>query len=195
MTFSQSFSQETLESGDLVFLGNGNSDLSKAISGVTQTDKRTTFSHMGMVEVDENGLWVIHASSKKGVSKDRIQEFVKTVEGAQTFVYRFHQAVKKDFSKQVTLGNNLLGSSYNSTYILEDDGFYCSELIYVLFEEDGLFELNPMTFKDSETDSFLPTWEKHYEELKIAIPEGKPGCNPNGMANQKDLIFLGVLKN
>lgn len=178
-----------------MFLGNGNSDLSKAISGVTQTDKRTTFSHMGMVEVDENGLWVIHASSKKGVSKDRIQEFVKTVEGAQTFVYRFQQAVKKDFSKQVALGNNLLGSSYNSTYILEDDGFYCSELIYVLFEEDDLFELNPMTFKDSETDSFLPTWEKHYEELKIAIPEGKPGCNPNGMANQKDLIFLGVLKN
>ncbi len=54
--------------------------------------------------------------------------------------------------------------------------------------------LNPMTFKDPETGEFLPTWIEYYEKLGVEIPEGQPGCNPNGLASSDKLIRLGLVE-
>jgi hypothetical protein len=51
-----------------------------------------------------------------------------------------------------------------------------------------------MTFKDPETGKFLPGWIKHYQKLGIPVPEGEPGCNPNGLASSDKLKPIGVLK-
>jgi len=51
-----------------------------------------------------------------------------------------------------------------------------------------------MTFKDIETNDFHPGWIEHYDKLGIEIPEGLPGCNPNGMAASENLILLGEIK-
>ena len=175
---------EDLRSGDLIFLGQGSSELSKAISGVTQTAEHTSYSHMGMVQVDTNGIWVIHASSQKGVVKELIEQFNLTVNDGLPFVYRLKAEIKADFSQQLQLGNSVIGQPYNSTYIMEDKGFYCSELIYSLFERDSIFKLKPMTFK-GDKNTFLPAWIDYYNKLNIPIPEGQPGCNPNGMAAKR----------
>ena len=60
-----------------------------------------------------------------------------------------------------------------------------------MFEKDALFELNPMTFIDPATGEFDKTWIAHYRKLGIPIPEGEPGCNPNGLAASDKLEFLG----
>jgi hypothetical protein len=49
-----------------------------------------------------------------------------------------------------------------------------------------------MTFKDPATGGYYPGWVDYYAKLGVAIPEGEPGCNPNGMAASAKLECLGV---
>ena len=48
-----------------------------------------------------------------------------------------------------------------------------------------------MTFKDPKTSQFLVGWADHYKKLGIPIPEGEPGCNPNGMAASEKMVMVG----
>ena len=84
--------------------------------------------------------------------------------------------------------------NYNTTYILEDEGYYCSEYVYELFKKDSVFTLEPMTFKDPKTNEFHKGWIEHYQKLCIAIPEGKLGCNPNVRASSKTIGFVKNLQ-
>jgi hypothetical protein len=86
----------------------------------------------------------------------------------------------------------MLGLPYNFSYVLSDSSHYCSEFIYSAFENDRVFKLNPMTFKDPATGGYYPGWVDYYAKLGVAIPEGEPGCNPNGMAASAKLECLGV---
>jgi hypothetical protein len=88
----------------------------------------------------------------------------------------------------------MLGKPYNFSYILSDSAHYCSEFIYRAFAPDSVFALAPMTFKDPQTGEFPEAWVEHYQKLGIEIPEGLPGCNPNGMAASERLERIGILK-
>jgi hypothetical protein len=50
-----------------------------------------------------------------------------------------------------------------------------------------------MTFKDPETGKFFPTWVDYYQKMEIEIPEGLPGCNPNGLAASEKLERVGKI--
>ena len=86
--------------------------------------------------------------------------------------------------------NELIFLNNNYTYVIEDTGYYCSELVYEAFADAELFQLEPMTFKTSNNTAFHPTWLAYYSDLDHFIPEGYPGCNPNQMAAHKSLYFL-----
>jgi len=53
--------------------------------------------------------------------------------------------------------------------------------------------MNPMTFKDPKTGNFYPTWVEYYQKMGLEVPEGMPGCNPNGLAASEKLERLGSL--
>ena len=44
------------------------------------------------------------------------------------------------------------------------------------------------------TDLFYEGWIIHYNQLGIDIPEGLPGCNPNGMSASDNLVFVMFLQ-
>ena len=48
-----------------------------------------------------------------------------------------------------------------------------------------------MTFKNPQTGEFLAGWVDHYKKLGIPVPEGEPGCNPNGMAASDKIEMTG----
>ena len=56
--------------------------------------------------------------------------------------------------------NKYAGKPYDAIFDISDDNYYCSELIYYSFWDNGLdhsiFELFPMTFKDPKTGAFDP---------------------------------------
>lgn len=88
----------------------------------------------------------------------------------------------------------MLGKPYNFSYIMNDTSHYCSEFIYLDFVADSVFSLEPMTFKDPVTKNFPAIWIEYYQKMGIEIPEGKPGCNPNGLAASEKLERLGKVE-
>ena len=185
-----------LQTGDILFRGRQSSELSKAIDDVTQTGQAHHYTHMGIVEFSNDTLWVLHAAPQKGVCKELLEQFCGwDDETVKVGHYRLKNRNKAQIHRAINRGHAELGQPYNYTYIMEDEGYYCSEFIYELFAPDSVFQLDSMTFIDPQSGQFHPGWVKHYRKLGIAIPEGKLGCNPNGMAASDNLIFLGYLVN
>lgn len=181
-----------IESGDLVFRGALGSNLSEAINDVTQTTKSTNYTHMGICDVVDGKVTVYHSDIYKGVVKESLELFMSSEDSARYNVdlYRIKNIESTQIENALSIAKSLIGEPYNTTYILEDKGYYCSEYIYELYKKDSVFKLEPMRFKNSETNTFHKGWVEHYKNLGIPIPEGKLGCNPNGMANSNTLKFI-----
>ena len=188
-------SKTELLTGDLLFRGESGSDLSEAIDQVTQTDAATHYSHVGLVKISGDSVFVLHASTTKGTCQVSLSEFLHP-EGdtVQVIAYRLKEPWQAAIPAAVQRAENMMGKPYNFSYILSDSSHYCSEFIYRAFEPDSVFMLNPMTFKDPGTGDFLPTWIEYYKNLGMEIPEGQPGCNPNGLAASDKLTRIGLVK-
>lgn len=186
----------TIKSGDIVFRGASQSDLSEAINEVTQTEKATNYTHIGICSVEAGNVFVYHSDFGRGVVKEPLELFLKSDDTSTNSadLYRIKNITKQQIENAISKAKTLLGEPYNITYILEDKGYYCSEYIYELFKEDSVFTLEPMTFKNAETNTFHNGWVTHYKELGIEMPEGKLGCNPNGMAASETLDFVKHLQ-
>lgn len=189
-SFGQNFK---LQSGDLLFVGAGESSLSEAIDAVTQTNENQHYVHVGMVEINRDTTWVIHADSEEGVIMETLSDFVSN--RPLVDAYRVKGISSEQVTQSIASARKTIGQPYNFTYVMPDTGYYCSELVYEAFSHAEIFELNPMSFQDPETKKFHQGWVDHYEALDMSIPEGEPGCNPNGMAADDDLDFLGRLSN
>ncbi|MDO8928262.1 MAG: YiiX/YebB-like N1pC/P60 family cysteine hydrolase [Bacteroidota bacterium] len=183
-----------LQSGDLLFRGATSGKISEAIDKVTQTAEATHFSHVGLVEVSDTGMVVLHASPDGGTCVVSLYEFLHP-EGDSVMVvaYRLKAEWQKAIPSALTRAKQLLDKPYNFSYILSDTAHYCSEFVYLAFAADSVFVLEPMTFKDPKTNEFFPTWVDYYEKMGLEIPEGQPGCNPNGMAASYKLERIGKI--
>jgi predicted transcriptional regulator len=183
-----------LQNGDILFTGPTmatTGDLSKAIDEVTQTQLATNYTHMGIVEKDKQQLWVIHAAPKKGVCREPLNQFLES--RAKAAVYRLNKPYQAFIPEALDSARQLLGMPYDSSYIIGGEAHYCSGLLYTIFEPHLVFELEPMTFKNPATGEFHAIWVEHYAALGMAIPEGLPGCNPNGLSASGHLQYVGMI--
>jgi len=187
-------SRIVLHSGDLLFWGASSEHISQAIDKVTQTSAATHFSHVGLVEVLDSGIFVLHASPVGGTCEVSIKEFIHPKGDSVTVVaYRLKDQWQPSIPKAIKKAKQMLGKPYNFSYIMTDTAHYCSEFVYLAFATDSVFELNPMTFKDPKTGDFSPAWVEYYQKRGLEIPEGLPGCNPNGLAASSKLKRLGTI--
>lgn len=196
MACRQSSSHVELQSGDLLFRGASVGNISQAIDKVTQTAAETHFSHVGLVEVTDTGIVVLHASPAGGTCMVSVNEFLHPEDDSVTVVaYRLRDQWQGSIQDALTKAKQMLGKPYNFSYIQTDSAHYCSEFVYLAFALDSVFEMNSMTFKDPATGVYFPTWVNYYHDLGLEIPEGLPGCNPNGMAASDKLERLGIIAN
>jgi len=183
------FNDFILLEGDLLFQDLDKDSIDNAIEKVTQTQSGYNFTHVGIVLIENKKPVVLEAISK-GVVLTPIDTFMKrnlNTDGKPKVVAaRLKSKYTSYIPEAIEEGKKLLGKAYDHVYIIGDDNYYCSELIYEMFNqtypEQNIFKLNPMTFKDPETNKFLPFWKTYYDSLRVAIPEGEPGLNPNGMS-------------
>lgn len=184
-----------LQTGDLLFRGTGSSQLSEAIDKVTQTHAETHFSHVGLVECTDDSVFVLHASPDGGTCRIALFDFVHSEgDSATVIAYRLKPEWQFSIRGAITRAEKMLGKPYNFTYMLSDTAHYCSEFVFRAFEPDSVFQLNAMTFIDPQTGNFASGWVEYYQKLGVEIPEGEPGCNPNGIAASEKLDCLGEIK-
>jgi len=179
--------QEVLHSGDLIFIASESSDFEKSIVEVTKTkDKTLNFTHVGIINITDSGIFVIEAVPEKGVVYTRLQEFKNENKKGMLYVGMLKSKYKKHTSNALSRALTHLGKEYDYAFDLENDLYYCSELVYDAYAyasgDPYFFETPAMTFKKEGTDEVLPYWAGYFEKLGVTIPEGKPGVNPTGLS-------------
>jgi hypothetical protein len=192
---TQPESKIKLQSGDLLFREKSSENISEAIDQVTQTSGATHFSHVGLVEVADTGIVVLHAYPEGGTCIVSLNEFLHPKgDSVRVIAYRLKYEGQKAVPAAIEKAHSMLGKPYNFSYILSDTAHYCSEFVYLAFAADSVFKLEPMTFKDPKTGTFPVAWVEYYQKMGIEIPEGQPGCNPNGLAASEKLEQLGKIE-
>ena len=192
----KTYNTSILENGDLLFVPAVESGLSGAINNVTQTEKKTSYDHIGILKREKNNIYVLHAAPKGGSQKQKLHTFLKeqTKSGQKIDVYRLKSEYKSSIPNSVSKAETLVGKPYNFNYILDDNSFYCSDFVERAFRENQIFQLEPMTFIDPKTKKTNSYWERFYQEKNLKVPEGEPGCNPNGLAASDKLMKIGELE-
>ena len=187
---------ETLQEGDLLFQNLNCGELCDAIEAVTEGVNGKDFSHCAMVVKINDSLKVVEAIGDQ-VQVNTLHDFFArsgdTASIQNITVGRVLEKYQPLVAKAATKVKEYIGKPYDDVFLMNNNSWYCSELLYEVFKEandaQDFFELNPMTFKDPNTHTFFPAWVDYYKQLKQDIPEGKPGINP-GLISRSDRIQI-----
>ncbi|MCH5174093.1 MAG: hypothetical protein J1D85_07805 [Bacteroidales bacterium] len=192
--------EETLRSGDLIFVGlsgNGTLDedrMGSAISASTG-DGVLNLIHVAIAEVQADSVFVIDATEELGVARRPLGEFLEDFAAPagtmpQLFVKRLRKCPDELIDAALERAKGYCGRPYDMLFQPGDEALYCSELVrecYLTAGGDYLFEESPMNWKDAQ--GRIPSyWQQHFESLGAEIPQGVPGTNPQAMASSPLLI-------
>ena len=182
--------QPAYHTGDFIFQDLDCGPLCDAIESVTPGLNGTHFSHVGLVHTYSDSLFVYEAISAGGVVRTPLATFLeRTSVNVAMRLSPKHLAL---LPAALAFCDSQLGIPYDEVYLLGNGRYYCSELLYdaFAFANDGepVFALTPMTFKPPGEAHFDPAWVDYYNRLELAIPDGKLGCNPGGLATDGVLV-------
>ena len=185
-----SFVSESLQTGDLLFVGEGagsasnSGSMSEAIVSATGS-----ITHVAIIEVDGSGTtWVIDATPKRGVARYPLTSLLKENPDASFTVKRLRDT--SGVSRFVENAKAFIGRPYDLTFLPDNDAMYCSELIRESFrlpDDTCLFEEAPMNFLAPD-GTVPPYWEQLFEDLGMEVPQGVPGTNPQQMSQSPLLV-------
>ena len=186
--------------GDILFQDLDCGPPCEAIEAVTSGYNGAQLSHNGIItEIQGNKFSQIFVVEAIG------EEVVKTP--LDKFLERSNKVIvgrlKPDYTYMISdainyIENSILGKPYDYIFDLENDTYYCSEVIYQGFQvsdsTQNLFAINPMTFNEPNSKNPFVHWVTYYEELNAAIPEGELGLNPGGMSQSDKINIIYTFK-
>jgi len=145
------------KTGDLVFQDIDCGELCDAIEKVTQGVDGTHLSHVGIISVENDTAFVYEAIGP-GVIKTKFVKFLdrsKDIQGKpKVLAGRINKKYDYCIDSAIQLCRKLLNKPYDDAFDLDNQSYYCSELVYYAFKDSSghkLFNAEPMTFKDPET--------------------------------------------
>ena len=190
-----SFSQNVkLKTGDIIFQSMNCGPLCEAINEVTEGYQGKDFSHLGLVLIQNDSIYIIEAG---GIEvKLTPYKIFKTYTKEEMYVGRLKSKYRKYIPEAIAFSLKQIGTPYDEEYLYDNGKYYCSELIYDAFLEaykKPLFHMFPMTFKSPKTNEYFDVWEEYYKNLKMEIPEGELGCNPGGISTSDKLKIIGKI--
>ncbi|QLY26433.1 YiiX/YebB-like N1pC/P60 family cysteine hydrolase [Bdellovibrio sp. KM01] len=119
------------QSGDLIF----QSSSSKQSYAIMWASK-SLYSHVGIIEVDGDKIYVLEAISR--VSRTPLNEWIARGRFGRYSVFRYKNL---DSDKRVEIVNNakdLLGRRYDLYFTSKNKEIYCSELVDIAFGKAGV---------------------------------------------------------
>lgn len=193
-----------LQNGDLIFQqACSGESVGNAIKNVTQSAGDYQFTHVGMVCIPDgtDSIFVIEANVPE-VRIVSLSEFLnrESSKGCRpvSVAGRLKPAYRLCIPKAIAEAMKLLGKPYDYGFVLDNDKYYCSELIYDIFlKANGgkpVFELNKMTFRQKDSDKTDSNWIRYFSEKDLPIPEGERGINPGAMSRSKVIELIGEIE-
>ena len=196
---NHSHESSSIKEGDLLFQDLNCGELCDAIKKVTEGVNGKDFSHCALVVNINDTLKVIEATGDK-VQVTSLKNFFARSGDTATISNIIIGRVKHNFEhiiqNAVAFAKKQIGQPYDNEFLLANGKWYCSELIYEAFKhannQNDFFELEPMTFKDPKTNTYLPTWVDYYKKLNTEIPEGKQGINPGLISRSTKIQIIKI---
>ena len=185
------YSSFNLAAGDIVFQDSDCGPFCESIEKVTFGIEGSKFSHVGLVIPKEGKekLVVLEAITMGVVETPLDSFFMRSSDSdnkSKVVVGRMKKEHQHLIPQAIAFAKTRLGAAYDDVFDISNDKYYCSELIYDSFKSANnnqpIFQLQNMTYKDPETNAIFPIWENYFQKLKVPIPEGEPGLNPGGMS-------------
>ena len=169
-----------------------------AVEKVTQGHNGANLTHVGIVARNTAGDVVVLEAVQKGVIATPLGAFLDRSHDEngmpKVLVGRLRRRYCPLIEPALVEAFGLKGKPYDKVFDVHNDAYYCSELVYVCFRNANggkrLFELCPMTFVDPDTQETFPAWKEYFAELRVPIPEGKPGLNPGGISRSPALRIV-----
>jgi len=184
------------QTGDLLFQVAKSSELNEAIAEVTFGESNISYTHVGIVSIENDTVFVIEALPPK-VCKTLLDTFLlrsaNLAEKPIVAVGRLKQEYRESIPQAIVLVKKLLGKPYDYVYSPDNDAYYCSELVTLSFLDSKnipIFETVSMNFRDA--DGNLPTyWIEHFEKYNAVIPENCQGSNPGDLSksNKIEIVY------
>lgn len=186
------------ESGDLIFQVGIAGGMTEAIADATGGESDLSFTHVGIITVEPDGIYVLEAKSEPGVTMTPLQKFLDssaTIEGRPAAaIARITLPERRELAtRAIGEAKKYLGHPYDDSFLPHNSKMYCSELVWECYltgpKSEHLFTARPMNFRTA--DGRLPQfWIDHFAAMDEPIPEGVPGTNPQDMSREKFLKIV-----
>jgi hypothetical protein len=204
---TKEYTEFQLEVGDILFQDLDSSPLCDAIELVTPGYNGANFSHIGIVveigdpycmdpEYEPTEHIRILEALPGGVITTRLDSFLirssDVNNNPKVIVGRLKNEYKNTIPKAMEFAKKQIGVDYDEIFILNNDKYYCSELIYEAFVKDSIFQLQTMTFLHPDNGDTLQAWIDYYLKLEVEIPHNKLGINPGVMSlsDKIDIVHI-----
>mgnify|MGYP006198962335 FL=1 len=182
-----------LQEGDLLFQDLDSSPLCEAIESVTPGYMGANLSHVGILVLINDTLKVLEATPP-AIKLTDINSFLNSSldnEGnPKVIVGRLKEIHQKSIEKAKKFLIGKLDFKYDEEFLLNNEKYYCSELIYEAFKKDSIFKLYPMKFYNDENNQILKIWKEYYTKINMKIPHNEPGINPGIMSLSKNIEII-----
>jgi len=187
-----------LQSGDLLFQDMDSGPLCDAIERVTTGCRGARFSHVGIAMRGDDGNDLVIEAVSDGVCVTPLRVFLQRSLDAnhqpKVVVGRLELSLRHLIPRALNEALALKGKPYDKAFEVGNDRYYCSELVHVAFfranNNERVFALRPMTFRDPDSGTLLPAWRTYFSELGVPVPEGEPGINPGAISRSPALTIV-----
>ena len=204
-----------IQIGDILFQDLDSSPLCDAIELVTPGFRNANFSHIGIIiSKEKDDLINYNCLQEIGdtigrIRKTRVLEAIPTSVKTTSIDSFLRRSLDNNKKPKVVVGRlkdkykyaipsavkfltSKIGKEYDDEFLLENEKYYCSELIYEAFKKDTIFQLNNMTFLHPETKDTINIWKEYYKSLGIKIPENELGINPGimSLSDKIDIVHI-----
>lgn len=195
LAFSCQRNAPRLQTGDLLFVAGGASQMAEAISAATGADGALNFTHVGIAIARPGADSVVEATSPEGVRLCALAEFLAEAPriGGRAAVVAMRLRDTAGVAAAVEQARRCVGLPYDDSFRPDNGKYYCSELVYESYRNpDGgpRFTARPMNFRAA--DGTMPAyWTELFERLGEPVPQGVAGTNPDDLAHEASLREVG----
>jgi hypothetical protein len=185
--------------GDLLFQDTDCGPMCDAIEAVTTGYNGADFSHVGIAARSEKGEPVVIEAVSAGVVMTDLNRFLERSLDRRgqpkVIAGRLRSSHRHLAETAVRQAIALKGKPYDKAFVIGNDAYYCSELVYEAFRRanngSAVFTLEPMTFKAQNNGEILPVWRDYFAKLGVDVPQGQPGINPGGISRSEilDIVY------
>lgn len=192
------------KTGDLLFVGLPTDyvaepgSMDNAISAATGEEGGLNLIHVAILEVQADSVWIIDATIAHGVDRHPLDTFLKDFTlrdgGLPQLIVKRVKDIDADAA--VARAKTFCGRGYDVRFLPDNEELYCSELVqncYLDAEGNQVFLSEPMNFLAPD-GTMPPYWEWLFGKLGMAVPQGVPGTNPQGLSQSPLLEELPDIK-